>query len=104
MPAGVFTTTLKLPAPGIIEDVIVAVSWELLITLVARVAPLKTITVEETKLLPVAVRTKLGGSCAKTMLVGEIELRLGEGRALPHSGFSALHPVRSKTRTSHELR
>jgi hypothetical protein len=31
------------------EDVTVAVSWELLTTVVARVAPLKTITVEATK-------------------------------------------------------
>jgi hypothetical protein len=104
LPAGVCTTTLKLPAPGIMEDVMLAVSWELLITLVARVAPLKTITEEETKLLPVAVMTKLGGSCEKTMVAGEIELRLGMGRALPQSGFSALHPSRSKTMTSHELR
>lgn len=80
-----------------------AVSWELLITLVARVAPLKTTTEEETKLLPVAVMTKLGGSCEKDMVVGEIELRLGTGRALPQSGFSALHPGSSKTMASHEL-
>ncbi len=81
-----------------------AVSWELLITLVASVAPLKTITEEETKSLPIAVMTKLGGSCEKTMVVGEIDLRLGRGRALPHSGFSALHPGSSKTMTSHQLR
>ena len=81
-----------------------AVSWELLITLVASLAPLNTTTEEETKSLPSAVRTKLGGSWEKTMLVGEIELRRGEGRALPHSGFSALHPGRSKIMSSHELR
>ena len=81
-----------------------AVSWELLITVVARVAPLKTITEEETKLLPVAVRTKLEGSCEKTMVVGEIELRLGAGRALRQSGFSALHPDKSKTMIRPELR
>jgi hypothetical protein len=64
---------------------------------------LKTITEEATKWPPVAVRTKLGGSCAKTMVVGEIELRLGEGRALPHRGFSALQPGRSKSATSQKL-
>jgi hypothetical protein len=48
--------------------------------------------------------TKVGGSCEKIMLVGEIELRIGTGRALPHSGFSALHPGRSKSATSHALR
>jgi hypothetical protein len=85
------------------EDVTLAVSWELLTTVVARVAPLKTITEEATKWPPVAVRTKLGGSCEKTMVVGEIELRLGEGRALPQRGFSALQPDRSKSATSHEL-
>jgi hypothetical protein len=85
------------------EDVMLAVSWELLITLVASVAPLKITTEEETKSLPIAVMTKLGGSCEKTMVVGEIELRRGMGRALPQSGFSALHPERSKTMTSHEL-
>lgn len=86
------------------EDVTLAVSWELLITLVARVAPLKTTTEEETKSVPIAVRTKLGGSWEKTMVAGEIELRRGAGRALPQSGFNALHAGRSKSMTSHELR
>lgn len=49
VPAGVLTTTLKLPGARIIEEVIVAVSWELLVTVVARVAPLKTTTEAETK-------------------------------------------------------
>jgi len=104
LPAGVCTSTLKLPALGIMEDVIFAVSSVLLTTVVATVAPLKTITEEETKLLPVAVRTKLGGSCEKTSVVGEIELRLGAGRALPQSGFSELHPAKSTIVTSNELR
>lgn len=86
------------------EDVTLAVAWELLTTVVARVAPLKTITEEETKWPPVAVRTKLGGSCENTIVAGEIDLRLGEGRALPHRGFSALHPLRSTSMTSPELR
>jgi len=83
-----------------------AVSSELLTTVVATVAPLKTTSEEETNWLPVAVRTKLGGSCEKTMVVGEIESRLGVGRALPQSGFSALQPGKSKSKsmTSHELR
>jgi len=104
VPDGVCTTTLKLPAAGIMEDVMFAVSTELLTTVVARVVPLKTITEEETKWLPVAVRTKLGGSCEKTIVAGEIEARLGAGRALPQRGFSALHPGRSKRMTSHALR
>ena len=58
-------------------------SGKLLPTPVARVAPLKTTTEEETNWLPVAVRTKLGGNCEKTMVVGEIELRVGAGRAPP---------------------
>ena len=86
------------------EDVIVTLSWELLATLVARVAPLKTTTEEETKWLPLAIITKLGGKCEKTMVVGEIELRIGNGRALPQRGFSVLHPGSSKSTTSHELR
>ena len=86
------------------EDVIVAVSWEWLVTAVARVAPLKTTTEEETKLLPVAMMTKLGGSCEKTMVFGEIELRIGAGRALPQRRFSVLQPGRSKSTTNHELR
>jgi hypothetical protein len=65
---------------------------------------LKTITEDETKWLPVAVRTKLGGSCENTIVVGEIEVRLGAGRALPQRGFSALHPGRSRSMTSHALR
>lgn len=79
-----------------------AVSVELLTTVVARVTPLKITTEEATKWPPVAVRTKLGGSCAKASVAGEIDARLGDGRALPQSGFSALHPGRSKSMTSNE--
>ncbi len=86
------------------DDVMVAVSSEVLITIVARGEPLKTTPEEETKWLPVAVMTKLGGNSEKTKVVGEIELRIGAGRALPQRGFSALHPERSKSTTSHELR
>ena len=103
LPEGVCTWTLKLPAAGTMEDVTLAVSWELLTTVVARGAPLMSMTEEPTKWPPVAVRTKLGGSDAKTMVVGEIELRLGEGRALPQRGFSALQPGRSRSATSHKL-
>jgi len=103
LPEGVFTSTLKGPGAGIMEDVTLAVSWELLTTVVASSAPLKTITEEATKWPPVAVRTKLGGSDEKTIVVGEIELRLGEGRALPQRGFSALQPGRSRSATSHKL-
>lgn len=85
------------------SDVMVTVSWELLFTVVARVAPLKTTTEEETKWLPVAVRTKLGGSCEKAMVAGEIELRTGAGRALPQRGFSELHPGSSRSATSNKL-
>src|SRR5436309_5342523 len=45
---------------------------------------------------------KLAGSCEKTMVCGEIELRIGTGRALPHRGFSVLHPGRSESTTSPE--
>ena len=86
------------------DDVMLTVISELLITAVSTVAPLKTTTEEETKWLPVAVMTKLGGSFEKTMVPGEIELRLGLGRALPHKGFSVLHPGRSDTTTSHEIK
>ena len=104
LPAGVCTTTLKLPGPAIMEDEMLTVSWVLLITVVVRVAPLKTTTEEETKWLPVVVRTKLGGNCAKTIVAGEIESRIGTGRALPQRGFSVLHPGSSKSTISHELR
>jgi hypothetical protein len=103
LPAGVCTATLKLPGPGIIDDLIVTVAWELLATSVASGAPLKTTSEDETNWLPVAVRTKLGGSCEKTMVAGEIELRTGTGRELPQSGFSALHPGRSESATSSKL-
>ena len=86
------------------EDAMLILSSELLMTVVVRAAPLKTTTEEETKWLPVAVMTKLGGNCAKTTVAGEIEVRLGRGRALPQSGFSALQPGRSKSTTNHELR
>ena len=104
LPAGVFTVTLKLPGAEIIDDAMVAVSWEWLVTTVARVAPLKTTTEEETKSLPLAMMTKLGGSWEKTIVVGEIELRIGTGRALPQRGFIELHPGRSKSTTRHEVR
>jgi hypothetical protein len=104
LPAGVCTATLKLPGAGIMEELMVTVSWELLFTAVARVTPLKTSTEEETNWLPVAVSAKLGGNCEKITVVGEIELRIGAGRALPQRGFSALHPGKSKSATSIELR
>jgi len=102
-PAGVLTATVNFPRPRIMEDVMVAVSWEWLVTMVARVEPLKTMTEEETKWLPVAMMAKLAGSCEKAIVVGEIELRIGAGRALPQRGFSELHPGKSKSTTSHEL-
>lgn len=95
LPEGVFTTTLKVPGPGIMEEVMVTVSSELLTTSVARVVPLKITTEEETKRLPVAVSTKLDGKCAKTSDAGEIESRTGTGRALPQRGFTELHPSSS---------
>jgi hypothetical protein len=104
LPAGVCTTTLKLPGAGIIEEAMLTVSSELLITAVVRVAPLKTTTEEETKWLPVAVSGTLSGSCEKTKVAGEIELRIGTGRALPQRGFSDLQPGRSKSATSPALR
>lgn len=104
LPAGVCTTILKLPGAGIMEEAILTVSAELLTTTVARVAPLKTTTEEDTKWLPVAVSTKLGGSCEKTMVAGEIELRTGAGRALPQSGFTVLQPGRSRSTASHKSR
>jgi hypothetical protein len=85
------------------EDVMLTVSWELLTTVVARAVPLKTTTEEATKWLPAAVMRKLGGSCEKRMVAGEIELRTGAGRALPQRGFKALHPGKSKSTASHEL-
>jgi hypothetical protein len=104
VPPGVCTSTLKLPGAGIMDDVMVAVSSEALIIMVARGAPLKTTTEEETKRLPVALMTKLGGNSEKTVVAGEIALRIGAGRALRQRGFSALHPGRSKSTISHELR
>ena len=104
LPAGVFTATLKFPRAGIIEEVMVPASWELLVTAVATVAPLKTIREEETNWLPFAVSTKLGGNCEKLVVAGEIESRTGAGRALPQRGFSALQPGSSKTTSSSKLR
>jgi hypothetical protein len=86
------------------EELIVTVVWELLSTEVASVAPLKTTSDEATNWLPVAVSTKLEGSCEKTTVAGEIELRNGTGRELPQRGFSALHPGRSESTTSNKLR
>jgi len=49
LPAGVLTTTVKLPGAVIMGDEMVTLSWELLVTAVARVAPLKVTTEEDTK-------------------------------------------------------
>ena len=86
------------------EGVIVTVAWELLFTEVARVVPLKTTSDEATKWVPVAVSTKLGGSCEKTIVAGEIELSDGAGRELPQRGFSALHPGKSERTNTKKLR
>ena len=86
------------------EEVIVTVAWELLFTEVARVVPLKTTSDEATKWVPVAVSTKLGGSCEKTIVAGEIELSDGAGRELPQRGFSALHPDKSESTNTKKLR
>jgi hypothetical protein len=104
LPAGVSTVTLKLPGAEIMEAAMVPLSWEPLFTAVATVAPLTTITEEETNWLPVAVSEKLGGNCEKVTVAGEIEFRVGAGRALPHRGFSALHPGRSRSTTTSALR
>ena len=100
LPAGVCTVTLKFPGPEIMEEVTVPVSFELLVTVVATGTPLKSITEEETNWLPVAVTVKLDDNCEKASVVGEIELSIGTGRALPHSGFRALHADRSTSRAS----
>jgi hypothetical protein len=86
------------------EDVILTVSSELLVTVAGIAVPLKTTREEETKWLPAAAMTKVGGSCEKTIMAGEIELRVGLGRALPQRGFRALHPGRIESATSNELR
>jgi hypothetical protein len=86
------------------DDVMVTVSWELLVTEVASVAPLNLTTEAETNLLPVAVSVKLAGNCEKIIVFGEIELRIGTGRALPQRGFSALHAGSNKRTVSSKPR
>jgi hypothetical protein len=100
LPAGVCTATLKVPGAPIIDALMVALSCELLVTAVVMTVPLKSNTEEETNWAPVAVSTKLGDTCEKAIMLGEIELRLGAGRALPQSGFRALHPVNATRITS----
>ena len=96
LPAGVFTAMVKLPGPEIMEDVIVTVNSVLFTTTVGIVVPLKTTTEAATKWLPVALSRKVGGIFENTTELGEIEERIGAGRALPHSGFNELHPGRSR--------
>ena len=78
MPAGVCTAMLKLPGVGIIEELMVTVSCELLFTAVARVARLRSTTEEETNWLPVTVSTKLGGNCDLADYCGHCALCLSE--------------------------
>lgn len=62
--------------------------------------PLKTATDEATNWLPVSTTERVVGNCEYTMVEGDIELRTGVGRALPHRGFKALHPNRHTKRIS----
>lgn len=84
--------------------VMVTVSSVLLLTAVTRVVPWKTTTEAETKWLPVTVRTKLAGNCAKTIGLGDIAEMTGTGRELPQRGFSDWQPGRSKTASKSGLR
>jgi hypothetical protein len=86
------------------EELMVTVAWETLSTEVARAAPLNSTRDEATNWVPVAVSTKLGGSCEKTMVAGEIELSDGAGRELPQRGFSALHPGKNKSANTKKVR
>ena len=61
LPAGVCTVTLKLPGAGIMEELMVTVTWELLFTAVTRVAPLKTTTEEENELAACRGEYETGG-------------------------------------------
>ena len=61
LPAGVRISMLKPPAAGIAEDGMVTVSWVLLTTVAAKIAPLKITSEEETKWLPFAVMMKGDG-------------------------------------------
>jgi len=82
----------------------VTVSTEWLFTEVARVSPLNSTTEEDTKLPPFAVSVKLDGNCENVRVGGEIELRTGTGRALPHSGFTALQAGRNQSASTSALR
>ena len=91
-PPGVLTATAAVPTSVISELVSVTCSCLLLTIVVGRVAPLKTTTEAETKLLPFKDKTTPLSTSASVTEVGEMELRLGEGRALPHRGLSELQP------------
>jgi hypothetical protein len=62
--------------------------------------PLNTTTEEETNWLPVSIRERFAGSCENAIVVGDTELSMGTGRALPQSGFRLLHPGRSTSSVS----
>jgi len=64
------------------------------------VVPLNITTDEETNWLPVRIKENVAGSCENAIVVGDTELSVGTGRALPQSGFRALHPGRSTSRAS----
>ena len=95
LPLGVFTATLAVPGAETMAVVIVAANCWLLMTVVVSAVPLRTITEAETKWLPLTVRTKPCCTCANVIVLAERDPMLGEGRALPHKGFSELQPCRS---------
>ena len=98
-PLGVSTLTFTDSGSEMTPVVSVTFSCVLLTTVVASVAPLNTITDEETKWLPVRFREKLDGNCENAMVIGDTESRTGAGRALPQSGFRELQLGSSSSKT-----
>src|SRR5579862_4109268 len=97
LPLGVLTVTFALPGPEIKLVVIVTCNFWLLWTVVVSVVPLMITTDDDTKSEPFTVRTKPCCTWANVIVLADNEPMTGAGRALPHSGLSALQPVnRSK--------
>jgi len=91
-PPGVVIDTLAVPGAEITVVVRVTCTCWLLRTCVASDAPLMTTTEDATKWLPFTVSKNPCCTWANVTVSAEREAMDGEGRALPHRGFSALQP------------
>ena len=96
-PLGVLTFTVAVPGAEITAVVTVTCNCWLLVARVLIVVPLMTTTEAETNWLPFTIRGRPFCTSANVAVLGESDPMMGDGRALPQRGLSALQPWNSST-------